>query len=107
MKDTSHRSDEPLPVRRSQVPPVAHPVEAYDDYQEMPPPASPGKRVSLRLVGRALRRHWWQALILWIVGSAGMVVFAYLKVQPTFDAVAQIRVERTDLNIVPGSTSTP
>jgi capsular exopolysaccharide synthesis family protein len=93
MKDSLDRSDEPLPVRRTSLPPVAQPVvEAYDDYIEPAPPA-PVKRVSLRLVSRALKRHWWQALVLWLAGSMGLAALAYYKIKPTFDAASQVRVE--------------
>ena len=38
---------------------------------------------------RAVRRHWWQALFLWVLGTAGMATLAYYKVKPTYEAVAQ------------------
>jgi len=96
MKDTPDRPDESLPIRRSMVPPVSAPplVDGYDDYVDPAPHGGSGKRVSFRLVSRAIRRFWWQAFILWIAGSAGLVALAYYKIKPTYDAIAQVSVEQ-------------
>jgi len=63
-------------------------------------PAGPGRRVSPRLVWRAIRRHWWQAALIWAAGSAGLVALADRKVRPTFDASSTIEV-------VPGARGGP
>ena len=97
MKDTPDRPDEPLPVRRLPAPPVATPVDLADDYLD--PPSSQAKGVSVRLVGRALRRHWWQAALVWLAASSGLIALAYYKIKPTFDAVSQVRVEQADFAI--------
>src|SRR3954447_1615544 len=105
MKDTSDRASEPLPARPSPPPPVAAPVETYDD---LPPDASappPAKKVSLRLLSRALKRHWWQALLAWVVASAALVTLAYARIKPTYDAVSTVRVEVGDLAIFAQNTS--
>ena len=100
MKDTPDRSDEPLPVRRSSAPPVAPRYEPGDEYHhDAAPPAAAGMKISPRLVWRAFRRHWWQALALWLLGSAGLMVLAYAKVKPTYDATAGVKVEQGDLAI--------
>jgi len=55
---------------------------------------------------RALRRHWWQALLLWGAVSAGLVMLIYEKVKPTFEATAWLKVEpsnRTPLSPGPSS----
>ena len=94
MKDAPGRFDESLPVRRSQAPPVAPPqVDHVDDYQEFVPPPLGAKKVSLQLVMRAARRYWWQALLLWMVTSIGLMTLAYTRIKPSFDAISQIRVE--------------
>ncbi len=94
MKDAPGRFDESLPVRRSQAAPVAPSlVDHVDDYQEMVPPPMGAKKVSLQLVMRAARRYWWQALLLWIFVSGGLMTLAYTKIKPTFDAISQIKVE--------------
>lgn len=96
MKDTPDRLDESLPIRRSMAPPVTAPplVDGYDDYVDPAPHGGSGKRVSFRLVSRAIRRFWWQAFIVWIAGSAGLVALAYYKIKPTYDAIAQVSVEQ-------------
>ncbi|GAC1465112.1 MAG: hypothetical protein NVSMB9_04390 [Isosphaeraceae bacterium] len=103
MQDTPHRSDEPLPARRSLVPPPAPQAGAYDDYPQDPPP--PIKKFSARLLFRAMRRHWWQALFLWLAGSSGLIALAYYKIKPTFDAISQVRVDLGDLQIFDTKTS--
>lgn len=96
MKDNTDRHDLSLPARRSSNPPAAPlqpQTEAYEEYAESPASAPSGKRVSLRLVFRALRRHWLPALILWTLGSAGLAALAYYKIKPTYDAFTHVRVE--------------
>jgi capsular exopolysaccharide synthesis family protein len=108
MKDTPDRPDEPLPVRRSSLPPAA-PAAPEPYYYDDPEPAAStpsNKRVSLRLVGRALRRFWWQALLLWLTASGGLVALAYHYIKPTYDAVSQIRVEAFDPEIFAKNAST-
>lgn len=72
-----------------------------------PPPASPevvealafepsglrARGLSAGLAWRALRRHWWQALLLWAAGSSGLMALAYLKIKPSYDASSTIKVE--------------
>jgi uncharacterized protein involved in exopolysaccharide biosynthesis len=53
-----------------------------------------GRPISLRLVGRALRRYWWQGVLLWELGSGGLMALAFSKFKPTYDAIAAIRVEQ-------------
>ena len=52
--------------------------------------------VAIRLTWRAVRRHWWQAILLWLAGSAGLMALAYQRVRPTFDTSSAIRVEPGD-----------
>ncbi len=95
MKDTPDRPDEPLPARRSLLPPVASlaPKEHYDEFADQPAAPASGKRVSFRLVSRALRRFWWQTILVWLVGSISLMALAYAKINPTFDAASQVRIE--------------
>ena len=48
------------------------------------------------LAWRAIRRHWWQAFLLWSAGSAGLMALARDRVRPTFEASSAIRVEPGD-----------
>src|SRR4051794_14396720 len=50
------------------------------------------RRFSIRPAWRGLRRHWWQAILLWSAGSAGLVALARDRVRPTFEASSAIRV---------------
>ena len=105
MQDHPGRSDDSLPARRAQAPPLTAPPADYaDDYQQDVPPPMGGKKVSFRLVTRALRRHWWQALLLWLVGTGGLVAFAYTNIQPTFDAISEVRVETDDTKVFGSGT---
>ena len=54
------------------------------------------RRPSIRLAWRALRRHWWQAILLWSAGSAGLIALARDRVRPTFEASSAIRVDPGD-----------
>jgi capsular exopolysaccharide synthesis family protein len=76
---------------RAAYPKAAITSAEYVDEKEESAPR--GIRVSARLVGRALRRHWWQALLLWGVGSAFLVTMAQRRILPTYDATARVRVE--------------
>jgi polysaccharide biosynthesis transport protein len=95
MNDSPERPRDPLPARRSSAAPLAPASEVYEDYAAEPG-GGPAKRTMLRLVTRALSRHWWQAMLLWLVGSAGLIAVAYNKIKPTYDAFAQIYVELGD-----------
>ena len=107
MKDTPDRPDEPLPVRRSLLPPVAAPPpEHFDDYADQASTTAPPKRVSFRLVSRALRRHWLIALVLWLGGSAALVALAYHKIKPTFDAVSRVSVVVDTLKVLDNVSGT-
>ena len=97
MTDNPDRPDEHPPARRSLSAPRSARYEQYDDYASGPQPSSKG--FSLRLISRALRRHWWQALLAWVVGSSALVALAYTKIKPTFDATSRIRVEMGERNI--------
>ena len=84
-------NDGPVPARQAHVPPVA-PVPEYDD-DPASLDASPPKSLSVRVAWRAVRRHWWQALLLWAAGSAAVMALAYYGIKPTFEAVAQLHIE--------------
>jgi len=46
-----------------------------------------------RLVLRALARHWWQALILWVIGTGVLGVLVYLRYEPTYESSSLLQVE--------------
>jgi polysaccharide biosynthesis transport protein len=62
------------------------------------PPFEPSKGagsrgLTARLVWRAVRRHWWLALLLWLAGSAGLMALAHSQVRPSYEAVSTIKVD--------------
>jgi capsular exopolysaccharide synthesis family protein len=67
---------------------------------ELDESAGTGRKVSLRLVWRAVRRHWWQAFLLWLSGSSALMALAYHKVKPTYDARARVRVEPGEQSLI-------
>ena len=46
-----------------------------------------------KMIFRALKRHWWQILAVWAIGSAGLGYLAYTKIRPSFEATAWLQVE--------------
>lgn len=65
----------------------------FDDYQSDAAP--PYVRVlNGKMILRSLQRYWWQALTIWAVGSAVLMVVTYFKIKPMYEAIAQIRVEQ-------------
>ena len=78
----------------------ALPPELDDEFQDLPPRT--GQRISTRLLWHAFRRYWWQALLLWGFGTLALMVLAYYKVKPTYDAVAAVKVEQAEDSIFTG-----
>ena len=91
--DRNRRS---IPARASGLihAPASPPVPPVVDE---PPSSGPsglrGRESSARLAWRALRRHWWQALLLWAAGSSGLMALAYCQVRPSYDASSTIKVD--------------
>ena len=54
---------------------------------------------SARLVGRAIRRYWWQALLFWVVGSAALGALALGRGGPAFVASTEIETGDRGLSI--------
>jgi succinoglycan biosynthesis transport protein ExoP len=57
---------------------------------------TPRRRLSAGLAWRALRRHWWQATLLWLAGSAGLMALAHDRIRPRFEAFSAIKIEPGD-----------
>lgn len=62
--------------------------------------------IGLGVIWRAVRRHWWQAATLWIIGSAGLMGMAFSKIKPTYLSYALLRVEPPKANIFGSSMNT-
>ena len=83
---------EPTTTRHTEIVPLS--MHEHDDghaYHPDPHPAA--RKISMKMIGRALQRHWWQAGLLWMIGSVGLMVLAYTRVKPTFQAFSRVRVE--------------
>jgi capsular exopolysaccharide synthesis family protein len=95
MDDTPERYDSSLPSwppAHQPTPPKPMPPVPWDDPLEAGD-ASPRAGVSPKVIGRALRRHWWLALLVWIVGSTSLVVLARRYVKPTFESTAWLKID--------------
>ena len=96
-----------MPARQAHIPPAVPVTHAdFDDEYYMDGASSKKKNISARLAWRAFQRYWWQALILWALGSAGLVTLAYYRVKPTYEAVAQVSIEPPEVIFQP-TTSSP
>ena len=89
--DRRPRSIAARPSGQTPVPAPAAPTEA--DGPPFDRPASASGKLSARLVWRAVRRHWWQALLLWSAGSSALMALAHDKVKPNYDASSTIKVD--------------
>jgi succinoglycan biosynthesis transport protein ExoP len=80
-----------LPMRPTEIVPA--PMGYVPDEMMAHDVPSGGKRITAKLIGRAVRRHWWQAGLLWIVGSSCLMAIAYTKVKPTYVAFSRVKVD--------------
>jgi len=91
------RSPRSIPARPSDlIPAPVSPAPPEADEPLFEPAAPNSRKLSARLVLRALRRHWWQALLFWLVSSSALMALAYFKVKPTYDAFSSIKVDPGD-----------
>ena len=86
--DTSRAiSDRSLPFSCPPTVPSAAPVKGA--------PHEPERRAArafrMRTVLRAARRHWWQILILWGLGSAALLALVQARLQPGYEATAWLQ----------------
>ncbi len=97
MMSQEDRRPRSIPARASDLIPAA-PSPAPPRFDKSTPmgAATPARKVSARLVWRAFRRHWWQSLLLWLVGTSGLMTLAYRYVKPTYDAFSTIKVDPGD-----------
>ena len=94
--ETPERPDLSLPSPWTQAGTPAPYVPSAASWEELPDPDAPsgGRKLTPGLLVRAVRRYWWQILLLWGVGSTAMAVMVYKKVKPTYDASTWLRVEQ-------------
>ncbi|MCU1376829.1 MAG: wzc [Actinomycetia bacterium] len=102
--DTTDRPDGAL-APWSPSPLASRPAQAAWDEHALEASAPP-RMFNPKLVLRALRRHWWRILAVWMVGSMGLVYLAVTKIRPTYDAVSWINVEPTSRAVLTQSSGT-
>src|SRR5947208_9665667 len=49
----------------------------------------------LRVAFRAIRRHWWQIILLWGIISGGLVYAINANMKPQYESASLLRVEPT------------
>jgi succinoglycan biosynthesis transport protein ExoP len=97
MMSRADRRPGSIPARSTDLIPVPPPTAMPRHERPVPTGlATPARRLTARLAWRAVRRHWWQALVLWAAGTSGLVALAYLKVKPSYDAFSTIKVDPGD-----------
>jgi succinoglycan biosynthesis transport protein ExoP len=89
--DTPDRREESLPSWPSNPSPALPIRPAWDEPAEVV--GGGARSISVGLIFRAFRRHWWQILALWFVASGGLAYLAYVKIKPTYDSTAWLKVE--------------
>ena len=47
----------------------------------------------MRTLLRAVSRHWWQILTLWVIGTGGLCYLIATRVKPSYQAFSMLRVE--------------
>lgn len=91
----------PLPAPLTGASSAPRPASAWNEpapaFETEPPPA-PG--FNPKVVLSAIRRHWWQILLLWSVGSAVLVTVAHYKIKPKYEATAWLKVEPTTRSLM-------
>jgi polysaccharide biosynthesis transport protein len=97
--DTPDRLDRTLPVAHSAALPALPFRGGWDEGAEAVSDAPP-KKFTIRVILRAARRHWWQILGLWLLGSIVIVPLLHYKVKPTYDATAWLRIEPVNRSLM-------
>lgn len=83
----------PAPWHGEPLPSVAVP-QGWDDHAAgQAGPAKGGRLLTVGVILRALKRHWWQILLAWGVTSAALVMVIHSRVKPTYEAVAYVQID--------------
>jgi uncharacterized protein involved in exopolysaccharide biosynthesis len=102
MSSTADHGSELLPVRAS-----SRGVATVAGWEAAAPEeAAPPRIFTARMAARALRRYWWQMLLLWGAASAALMVLAYTRVRPSYDAIAWLEVKPPPKELFGGSMAT-
>jgi succinoglycan biosynthesis transport protein ExoP len=84
-------SDRPDATMPAWPAPTAQPLAGWD---ESPTSSAPEKAQAFhaKVLWRALRRWWWQVLLIWIIGSAVLMAPVYKTVKPSYEATAYLEI---------------
>jgi polysaccharide biosynthesis transport protein len=88
--DTIDRSNSNLPV------PFHSPLSRQQSMTPQIPieqAGAPANQISPRVILRALSRHWWRIIALWLVVSAPVAFLIYTFVKPTYIATSLLSIE--------------
>ena len=99
--DLPDRAQESLPAWPASTPqvPVLPLKSSWEDLSDLDASAPP-KALTLKIALRAVRRHWWRILALWLIGSGALMAVTYYKVKPTYEATAYLKVEPSNRSII-------
>jgi succinoglycan biosynthesis transport protein ExoP len=89
--DTNEPSDQPQPLVPARI--QANPIAVARPMAVAPAADEVGPAVSLRVVMRALTRHWWQILAIWGVLSVASIYAINKYVWPNYRAIGLLQVE--------------
>jgi capsular exopolysaccharide synthesis family protein len=84
--------------------PIGASAGTYDQGEQSEAPRGGG--LSIGTVWRAIRRHWWQAAILWIITSGGLMFLVFTRITPSYMSYALLRVESPRAGILGPSLNT-
>jgi polysaccharide biosynthesis transport protein len=88
--DTIDRSNTNLPAR---YPTASFPLRDLPAALPSELVATPALQLNSKVILRALGRHWWRILALWLVVSAPIAFLLYIAIQPTYEAASLLRIE--------------
>ena len=85
-----------LPSRLADVPPVAAiaaRADRYDKVERFDSTTYGPSGSTFEWIGRAFRRHWWQILPLWMIGSAALWWWLPRWFPNSYQAVSEVQIE--------------
>ena len=57
------------------------------------PSETSAMKIDSKIILRAIGRHWWRILTLWLIVSAPIGLVIYMLVLPTYEAFSLLRIE--------------
>jgi capsular exopolysaccharide synthesis family protein len=88
--DTIDRSNSNLPAR---FPTASSLSREFSSGLAQDQTSTSTVQLSPKVILRALARHWWRILAIWLVVTAPAGFLIYMFVQPTYDVVSLLRIE--------------